>query len=89
MSGLTRERGAAVIGRLAFHPVFSSLLYWFFYCIVGQDSPPCFTKRNWHRLALWISGTSRKIFGLIFFEPALFLWPADATVKRTEKAFNN
>jgi hypothetical protein len=28
MSGLTRERGAAVIGLWAFHPVLSSLLYW-------------------------------------------------------------
>ena len=27
MSGLTRERGAAVIGLLTFHPVLSSLLY--------------------------------------------------------------
>jgi hypothetical protein len=28
MSGSTRERGAAVIGLSAFHPVLSSLLYW-------------------------------------------------------------
>lgn len=28
MSGSTRERGAAVIGRKTFHPVLSSLLYW-------------------------------------------------------------
>src|ERR1019366_4934114 len=28
MSGSTRERGAAVIGLLAFHSVLSSLLYW-------------------------------------------------------------
>ena len=28
MSGSTRERGAAVIGLGAFHPVLSSLLYW-------------------------------------------------------------
>jgi len=27
MSGSTRERGAAVIGRKTFHPVLSSLLY--------------------------------------------------------------
>ena len=31
MSGLTRERGAAVIGPLAFHSVLSSLLYWLKY----------------------------------------------------------
>jgi hypothetical protein len=29
MSGSTRERAAAVIGLMAFHPVLSSLLYWF------------------------------------------------------------
>src|SRR5256885_2120039 len=29
MSGSTREREAAVIGLWAFHPVLSSLLYWF------------------------------------------------------------
>ena len=29
MSGSTREREAAVIGRRAFHSVLSSLLYWF------------------------------------------------------------
>jgi len=28
MSGLTRERGAAVIGLGVFHSVLSSLLYW-------------------------------------------------------------
>jgi hypothetical protein len=28
MSGLTREREAAVIGLGVFHPVLSSLLYW-------------------------------------------------------------
>jgi len=28
MSGSTRERAAAVIGLMAFHPVLSSLLYW-------------------------------------------------------------
>jgi len=37
MSGLTRERGAAVIGLGVFHPVLSSLLYWF----LGRSKLAC------------------------------------------------
>ena len=33
MSGLTREREAAVIGLRAFHSVLSSLLYWFYFLL--------------------------------------------------------
>src|SRR2546425_5385620 len=39
MSGSTRERGAAVIGLWLFHPVLSSLLYWFNQAkVMGKES---------------------------------------------------
>ena len=39
MSGSTREREAAVIGLGAFHPVLSSLLYWFNKVLNGAARP--------------------------------------------------